>query len=643
MDFIAASLMQMLLLLTLLLILLFQPTTETFEITQLHENTYYNICVKLFTVNNTAVRHLDNSPSSDDNVRHSASHHRGGRVHNHRMSASSGDSSSTSNGGSDVNWNPPSHTESGIYEANDVEWGEDYDPVIGGDNMPTTTATTELSLRVAAVVDRRQQSSALLATAAGRLTASTSGLVESAHRLTGSGIGPPTMMSCVTASTGINSLSVALGSTFGAFLALGVIVAFVLAAKWQHVRRTRKLHLQLLQRLTDSNDSLILAAAGLDGDVMAMLAGGGTLQRVGFAGGRLHGSLGADHPGTVDGDNGEAAEMAATNHDHHRRNHRVTVNGDIEMRRLHRVSVSGSAHANGCADQKKDGDDDMDDVYGCDENNVPVDNCDDDDEGSLSSDFSADIILHTGTEFRPDDGNGDGENATGSKLVLDSATCAGSFILANDEPTGRTYSLLVPLSAVGVQPLLSAAVSGGRGGDAMMTTTGSGSGLHLVKIGGSGMTSGAPIGSGSGTGGQSIVRLKLRKHATVDYSTIMDIPDDDEWKEQSGGGTTVAEVTPASEVTSSLNRQKLDLDAQSAMPATAPVNGAGRNYQLVDGDKSGDEMMMVNGCENGVHLNNGESKIRSTGPGQSQQQQNAALAPPESAERTMSRSQSSVW
>ena len=58
---------------------------------------------------------------------------------------------------------------------------------------------------------------------------------------TGSSIGQPTLMSCVTASTGINSLSVALGSTFGAFLALGVIVAFVLAAKWQHVHRTRKL------------------------------------------------------------------------------------------------------------------------------------------------------------------------------------------------------------------------------------------------------------------------------------------------------------------------------------------------------------------------------------------------------------------
>ena len=39
---------------------------------------------------------------------------------------------------------------------------------------------------------------------------------------------------CVHATTSINSLSVALGSTFGAFLALGVIVLFVFIAKWQH-------------------------------------------------------------------------------------------------------------------------------------------------------------------------------------------------------------------------------------------------------------------------------------------------------------------------------------------------------------------------------------------------------------------------
>jgi len=42
---------------------------------------------------------------------------------------------------------------------------------------------------------------------------------------------------CVTGTTAINSLLVALGSTVGAFLALGVIVMFVFIAKWQHFRR----------------------------------------------------------------------------------------------------------------------------------------------------------------------------------------------------------------------------------------------------------------------------------------------------------------------------------------------------------------------------------------------------------------------
>ena len=41
-------------------------------------------------------------------------------------------------------------------------------------------------------------------------------------------------------STTSDSLSVALGSTFGAFLALAVIVMFVLVAKWQHRRMTHK-------------------------------------------------------------------------------------------------------------------------------------------------------------------------------------------------------------------------------------------------------------------------------------------------------------------------------------------------------------------------------------------------------------------
>ena len=45
---------------------------------------------------------------------------------------------------------------------------------------------------------------------------------------------------CVTGSTSTDSLSVALGSTFGAFLALGFIVALVFLAKWQHSRRLAK-------------------------------------------------------------------------------------------------------------------------------------------------------------------------------------------------------------------------------------------------------------------------------------------------------------------------------------------------------------------------------------------------------------------
>ena len=44
---------------------------------------------------------------------------------------------------------------------------------------------------------------------------------------------------CINASTKNGSLHVALGSTFGAFLALGIIVGFVLLAKWQHARQRR--------------------------------------------------------------------------------------------------------------------------------------------------------------------------------------------------------------------------------------------------------------------------------------------------------------------------------------------------------------------------------------------------------------------
>jgi len=60
-----------------------------------------------------------------------------------------------------------------------------------------------------------------------------------------SSVGGPRALSaaavaCVTGSTSTDSLSVALGSTFGAFLALGFIVALVFLAKWQHSRRLAK-------------------------------------------------------------------------------------------------------------------------------------------------------------------------------------------------------------------------------------------------------------------------------------------------------------------------------------------------------------------------------------------------------------------
>ena len=56
---------------------------------------------------------------------------------------------------------------------------------------------------------------------------------------------------CINVTTSIDSLSVALGSTFGAFLALGIIVFFVFIAKWQHNRKMQK-QLQEVQPYGDS-------------------------------------------------------------------------------------------------------------------------------------------------------------------------------------------------------------------------------------------------------------------------------------------------------------------------------------------------------------------------------------------------------
>lgn len=57
---------------------------------------------------------------------------------------------------------------------------------------------------------------------------------------------------CIKATTSTDSLSVALGSTFGAFLALGIIVFFVFIAKWQHTRKQQR---HALQQVTPSGDS----------------------------------------------------------------------------------------------------------------------------------------------------------------------------------------------------------------------------------------------------------------------------------------------------------------------------------------------------------------------------------------------------
>ena len=47
---------------------------------------------------------------------------------------------------------------------------------------------------------------------------------------------------CVRANTTTDSLSVVLGSTFGAFMTLGMLVFLIFIAKWQHRRRLRKQH-----------------------------------------------------------------------------------------------------------------------------------------------------------------------------------------------------------------------------------------------------------------------------------------------------------------------------------------------------------------------------------------------------------------
>ena len=70
------------------------------------------------------------------------------------------------------------------------------------------------------------------------------------HNLTAS-----VSLPCIRATTHVDSLSVALGSTFGAFICLGIIVFFVFLAKWNHQRKLRKT-LQAVNQTSENYDSM---------------------------------------------------------------------------------------------------------------------------------------------------------------------------------------------------------------------------------------------------------------------------------------------------------------------------------------------------------------------------------------------------
>jgi len=213
---------------------------------------------------------------------------------------------------------------------------------------------------------------------------------------------------------------------------------------------------------------------------------------------------------------------------------RPTVNGTIELKRLSRQPTLGRVP-----------DDDEDDDDRVADGTAAADN------DSRSSDFSADIILHdtvvhastsgfpVSVHSQRTEAAAAGDSDSPQRLVLDSATCAGSFILANDEPTGRTYSLLVPITSPAVQPLLAA-------GDAQP------GGPRLLRI-----SSGAGGCSSKVGAGQSIVRLKLRKHATVDYSSVEE--DSGQTPRGSTAGATEARssgtIEPPTEPTANLGHR----------------------------------------------------------------------------------------
>lgn len=71
------------------------------------------------------------------------------------------------------------------------------------------------------------------------------------HNLTATAVSLP----CIRATTHVDSLSVALGSTFGAFICLGIIVFFVFLAKWNHNRKMRK-NLQAVNQTSENYDSM---------------------------------------------------------------------------------------------------------------------------------------------------------------------------------------------------------------------------------------------------------------------------------------------------------------------------------------------------------------------------------------------------
>ena len=82
-------------------------------------------------------------------------------------------------------------------------------------------------------------------------------------------------MPCIRATTSVDSLSVALGSTFGAFLALGIVVLLVFVAKWQHTRKLKK-HLRHVTPTGDTYDSMAQHEGDLEMSDVSLQVNDGT-------------------------------------------------------------------------------------------------------------------------------------------------------------------------------------------------------------------------------------------------------------------------------------------------------------------------------------------------------------------------------